>query len=531
MPKLLVSPTPNSVLPAQIRKYVPYYVLALAVLCFYSNVYDNALFYDDEFLIVRNQYLRGLHWLGHILTSSVNSGALDHNQFYRPLQNVLYLIVYQIGGLSLFGFHLLNVALHIANACLVYAIGCRLRFNTRAVFIAALLWALHPIHTEAITYTSATANPLYTFFCLLGLVVLLPDFRPRKFLIAAICFVLGLLSKETAIVFPLLVICSMYLMRPDRLTSRTYLRTWPLWLVAVLYLGLHLVFMPFSGLRFLNPDPVSQIYATHVSIRFYTFLATVPAYLGLLIWPVGLHMERNFLAYPNPWYWQVILAAILIAAAGVQVLWGCGKRGFPLSWGLMWFACAQVPQTGILIPINSLFYEHWMYLPTVGLFLGVAQTVAVTLQNTRARIGAAAGGCLVALIFGTMTYRQNEVWRDPVTFYTNILNHEETSERTHNNLGMAYIERGDYDQAMDQLQLALKRSDTIASVHQNMAAIYFYRSDVKGEIAELKRALEINPDFVDACDGLAAAYDLLGDKQNADLYRQKAADIRKEFAP
>jgi protein O-mannosyl-transferase len=521
---------PDGVLPEQIRKCVPYYVLALVVLCFYGNVYDNALLYDDEFLILRNEYLRSLHWLWHIFSSSLFSGALEPNQFYRPLQNVLYLIVYQIAGLSLFGFHFLNVVLHIANACLVYVVGCRLRFNACAVFIAALLWALHPVHTEAVTFISGAADPLYAFFCLSGLVVLLPDFKARRFPTAAAFFVLGLLSKETAIVFPMLVMSSMYLMQPDRFAPRTYLRTWPLWLVVFLYLGLRLVVVPLKGGTFLDSAPASEMYATHIVVRVYTFLATIPAYLGLLIWPVGLHMERNFPVYTDPWHWQVIVGAILVATAAAQVLWGSSrKRGLPLSWGLMWFACAQLPQTGILTPVNSLFYEHWMYLPTVGLLLGVAQTISVTLENTRVRISAAVGGCFVALILGGMTYRQNEVWYDPVTFYTNILSYGETSARVHDDLGAAYIKRGDYDLAMEQFQLALERSDTLASVHENMAVIYFYRSKVQEEIAELKRALEIDPDYVNACDALARAYDLLGDKQNADLYREKAADIRNTF--
>lgn len=524
----------NNLFPPQLQKLAPYYVLILVITIFYSNVYDNDFLYDDKYLILQNTYLHNWHSLGDIFRTYVNSGAFRSGHFYRPLQNVLYLIVYQIAGENSFAFHLLNIILHAANACLVYTLGLRLNFKPWAVFLAALIWALHPIHTEAVTYMSSTADTLYSLFCLLGIVVLLPDFTPRKIYIATALSVMSLLSKETAVIFPLLAMSCIYLTSPKRLAPRTYFKTWPLWCVTAGYLIIRFSFLPFSGKDLLNGDPVSQFYATHIFARIYTFLATIPAYLGLLIWPTGLHMDRDFLVRLDPWFAEVCIGLTIILAAMACIVITRKSARPAFSWGLLWFAAAHTPQTGILVAVNSLFLEHWMYLPSVGLILASSQTLALHVPSRYKKM-ACASACVIALVFGYCTYMQNQIWHDPIVFYKNILDRGETSARARNNLGIDYGDRGDFDKAMEQFQLALQNNDTMPETHQNIAFLYSRKLDgdphIQEEIDELNKALAIKPDFLAAYDGLAYIYDQKGDKIKASAYRQKADDIRKGFVP
>ncbi len=519
----------------KIRDFLPYLLLTLAVLVVYGNTFDNDPLYDDTYLILKNDYLRSWHSLGEIFLTYVNSGAFRFGQFYRPLQNVLYLIVYQIGGLNMFGFHLLNLGLHAVNACLVYALGRKLNFHPGAVFIAAALWAMHPIHTEAVTYMSGTADVLFTLFCLLGLVILLPDFSPRKFWLATPIFLLGLLSKEAAIIFPALVLITLYLTQPERLNFRIYLRTWPLWGTAAAYLAARFIFVPFHGNEFISSGATAEIYGNHVLVRICTFLAALPDYVKLILWPQGLHMDRNFPVYLNPWSRPVAGGVVLAALIVAQLAWGRARRGLPLSWGLLWFGCAQLPQSGILVPVNSLFLEHWMYLPSVGLFLGIAESLGEILKPAPARKTIAGVAAIVTVVLGVLTYRQNAIWRDPVTFYRNILDHGETSVRAHNNLAIAYMNNGQYIAAMEELQRALKDPAPPPETYQDIAAVLSLypggHAHIQEEIAAMKHALEVKPDFLPACYGLADLYDYLGDTKQASFYRQKAATIRAKYQP
>lgn len=137
------------------------------------------------------------------------------------------------------------------------------------------------------------------------------------------------------------------------------------------------------------------------------------------------------------------------------------------------------------------------------------------------------------LILAALTYNQNTIWRDPITFYRNILDHGETSVRAHNNLGIAYMNLGNYTAAMEQLQLALQSPAPVAETHQDIAALLAKNADGRShldeEIIEMKRALDIKPDFAPAYDGLADIYGYKGDKEQARFYRQKADLIRQKF--
>ena len=169
-------------------------LLVLVVFLAYANVYQNPFLLDDKNLIVGNHLLR--HWDNMVET------VLDMPGFFRPLQIFVYFLVYQAFGLSLAAFHGLNIVLHAVNALLVFWLGCKLGFKTAASFFAALVWAVHPLHTEAVAFMSGTAEPLFSMFCLAGILLLLPDFSMRKIGWAAGILLCALASKGSAAVFP-----------------------------------------------------------------------------------------------------------------------------------------------------------------------------------------------------------------------------------------------------------------------------------------------------------------------------------------
>ncbi len=513
-------------------KFAPYFALVAAVFLAYFNVFDGQFVFDDEMLIVNNALIRSWHSLGAIFWSSSTAGIGGSDLFYRPLQTLLYLILNQAFGLSTEPFHFLNVALHAANAGLLYALGVRLGFRPAAVFLAALIWALHPVQTEAITYMSATADPLYAFFSLIGLLVLLPDFAPRKFRIACVFYALALLSKETAILFPLLAMVSMFFASKKRHDPRFYLRIWPLLAVAAAYLLLR-HFALGKGYTFYAQ---SNIYTEHILYRFYTFLATLPDYAKTLLWPSQLYIDHSFPVYVDFRHWRPIVGAAMLAAALGQIAWGRGRRGLPLSFGLLWFGAAHFLHTGILLPVNAFFLEHWMYLPMAGLFLGIAQSFSDWLAKRPplfARV-AAALALLVALGCGARTYAQNAVWHDPVSLYSHILACGGQSARAHNNLGNAYLGRGEIAPSIAEFRAAIALSDAYAQTHHNLAIALLAqpgrgRENVDQAITELWRALALDPNFFQSYELLANIYAWRGDHDREAEYRAKDMEIRKKL--
>jgi tetratricopeptide (TPR) repeat protein len=517
---------------------VPYLALILVVMAVYANIYDNGFVFDDERLISGNAFLRGGHSLLAIWTTPTNSGSGTMSNFYRPMQILIYYGIYQLGDTGPLGFHLLNVTLHAANACLMYAFGRKLKFNALATLLAALIWAVHPIHTEAIAYMSGTADPLFVCFCLLGLLVLLPDFANWRVLCASLFFILALGSKETAVVFPALATLTLFLVHEQRRDIKTYLPTLPFWLISAIYIVLHLTVLNFQATdASFDIDPILHRYATHVMLRIYTTLATLPLYLMLLIYPSGLHLERQFPVYDHPLQPAIVIGFLMVLVAFGQIVCARGHRALPLRWGFLWFGGAMMPQTGIFVSINALFLEHWMYLPTIGVALGAAQTLAIQDGHTwrRAQPILVVLALAAAVICGIVTFNQNYVWRDAFTLYPYILSKETKSVRALVNLGKAYMDRGEYEKALQYYHAAARISDTVPELHQNLAATLSrmpgWTNHPEELIAELKRALELDPQFLPACDGLAYVYGVLGDDDQQTIYKDKANALRQKFMP
>ncbi|MDR3449062.1 MAG: hypothetical protein P4M15_04835 [Alphaproteobacteria bacterium] len=536
-PSFVSPPEEPHFLPAPLRAALPYFLLVVAVLAAYANIFDNVLLFDDDLLISLDTNLQGWNHIGDIFAGSTTSGAGIMGGFYRPLQILLYLIVTQLTGGGTFGFHILNLALHIANCGMMYRLGTKLGFKPWGVFLASLVWAVHPLHVEAITYMSGTADPLFVFFTLLAIVLLLPNITQAGIYKIVPLFLLGLISKETMSVFPLLVMVCLFFTEPKRLDWRSYIRTWPLWLITLVFVHWRSSNTSLDGpgtyARFykLPSYVVLKSYSEHLSYRIYTFFATLPKYLELLVWPHGLHMERSF-----PIYMEIALPVVLgflmcaLATGWIAHKTIMQRKGLALSWGLLWFMAAHAPDSGIVYPMNSLFLEHWMYLPTVGLFLGIAETLATGLQPLpRARMALATLVLCFAAGLAAKTYAQNAIWHDPGSFYTNIFDYGEVSARARNNLGLYYSSQGRLDEGAAQLKEAIQISDTYAETRHNLALIYLrmpnQQAHIQDAIDNLNRALEIDPNFYRSCETLSQLYGALGDKEKADYYRERAEEI------
>jgi hypothetical protein len=517
-------------IPAPLRKIVPYFALVLAVLLVYGNIFDNAFLYDDEYIILKNDFLHDWGAIPHIFVTTLMAGANHVNGFYRPLQISLYLVIYQFFGPSLFAYHFLNIALHAANACLIYRLGRKLSFQAAGCFFAALLWAMHPVNVEAVTYISGTADPLYVLFCLCGLLILVPRFTPKQILLSLPFYLLALLSKEEAIVFPLLAMVCYYLVSENRARAGIYLKFWPYLAIVMLYFVWRDFFL---GLGHFQLHAYNDIYVTCIPCRVYAFLATLPSYAGFLLWPVHLHYERGFRFITTPWDIDVLGGFALAAfAIGMAFFWR-GKQALVQRWGLLWFAVAHGLHTGILIPVNGFLLEHWLYMPSIGLFLGLGECLA-SMNWARWRPAGAVVASLLALLLAGMSHAQNTVWRDSETLSTNVLGNGETSLYAHNTLAGIYAQQGKFKEALAQLDYCIKTfEDADPAVEFNYASILLmqpggvaYRPEA---IKHLKRALEIDPDYYSASNALALIYKDMGDMKDSDYYKNMSAAIQRRL--
>jgi Tfp pilus assembly protein PilF len=440
---------------------------------------------------------------------------------------VFYLVIYQIFGLSEPGFHLLNLLFHAMNAILVFVLGQKMGFQKKWSWSAALLWSLLPLHTEAVTYMSATADPSYSMFCLLAAIALVPSFSGSRILLASVFFLLGLMCKETAIVFPALALACLWVFPGKRTQKRIYAQMLLFWAIAIGYLISRKTYLDFD--QTFSFYQQSNIYTENVLYRIYTFLATLPSYFRVIVWPDVLSMDRPFPVYIEWTTNAVMLGTLMLAVALAQLAWGRGQRGVALSWGILWFLAAHSPHMGILIPVNSLFLEHWMYLPSVGIFLGLAQSLAGLSDgkklHTRIFVMLTA---VVAVAWGVRTYMQNQIWESPIAFYEHILKVNPNSERVHNNLGMAYSNFNS-GKAIEHYLKAIEISDSYAQTRHNLALVYLNSGNLQAGIEQLQKAISINRNFYQSYEILSLVYEKLGDAEKSAEYARRGIEIRRQF--
>jgi hypothetical protein len=378
---------------------------------------------------------------------------------------------------------------------------------------------------------SATADPLNVFFILIATLLVCEKYSWPRALLAAVFFTFGLLTKESAIVFPALLVAVLFVTSERKWASwRTYVITLPYWLMALGYFILRHTVLHFGDEFAMYKT--GNIYTENILYRIYTFFATLPSYVELIFWPHDLHIDRQFSVFIH--FTDVaVLTGFAIYMLGLAALvWAWFQRTTTktrwTAFAFLWFTATYIPCSGILIPVNSLFLEHWMYLPGIGLSLALAGGLSKVVNWKRAAIypiAVLSAGVIIAL--GAVTYEQNFVWESPVTLFTNILQYNPKADRIRHNLAMAYDANGDLDRALQEYQTVLSHTEEYPQTFNNVAFIYLRRNQLDLAEKYYLLAIRASPRFHPAFYGLYQVETARGNKLKADGYYQSYLELTK----
>ena len=493
----------------------------------YANSFENEFLYDDEHYVQKNPYIKDFSYLKDIFTKNVGAGVYRRDNFYRPIQLLAYSVVYRISGLNIFGFHLLNFLLHLGNAYLIYFLTLSLLKRRGVSFISSLLFMLHPIHTEAITYMNGTADPLAMFF---GLLTLLFYLRSNKntayYFLSLICFTVALMSKETIVILPFLIIVLDLYKR--EFAKKKLIRYAPYFVLMCCYILLRLTIFNFT--KSLNLFTESNIYTANLHYRFFSFLASLTEYYKLLLFPLDLKYDRAMVVFVSLFTPKVLFSLILLLIF-FYFAYRSFKSNRVIFLGFMWFFISLGPVSGV-IPINGFVMEHWLYFPSIGFFITLSYFLAKLNKdiNPFKKAGSLSVRLyiplllVIAIIFSYFTIERNRDWRNPIVFYNKILEHNPNVARVHNNLGMAYSDKGLLDEAEKQYKIAIALENRYAQTHHNLGRLYLIKGLIEQGIAELKMAIEIDDNFIYSHLLLKEVYEKLGMAEQA---REESIKIDK----
>jgi tetratricopeptide (TPR) repeat protein len=471
---------------------IVYLVISCLCLLFYANSLQNPFIFDDEGLIINNPFIKNWGFLAKIFASDLYPGASSGTNFFRPLQTLSFMWDYHFWELNPAGYHITNLVLHSLVSFLVFLFIYAMLKDLTISLATALLFAVCPIHTQAVTYISGRADMLLGLFLILSLLIFIKaessqgNSKLQYLCLSLFLFVLGLLSKELAVVFPLVILAYAFYFSKRNLEKPRYIAIviLPFFVIDLIYIILRLTILKFPtfGRLLLTDYP------------FFLRLGALPkvilAYPKLLVLPINLHMQRTFglpISFKSI-FWSWFFLGIVVVTF-FYILQRLRDKSIP-SFMMFWFFAFLLPQSGIY-PINAFVSEHFIYMSSISFFLLVSYLLNRYLRRWLFIFSVT--GLIV--FYGILTLSRNFEWQDPIVFYERIIKFSPKSASAHNNLGLQYERMQQYDKAISQYLKTLEINPKHLEAHSNLASLYYKLGRLKDSEREYLIVEKLAPQF------------------------------------
>lgn len=459
-------------------------LLLVATLAAYSPALNGGFLWDDEAHVTKPE-LRDLHGLWRIWFD------LGATQQYYPLLHSAFWIEHQLWGDSVFGYHLINVLLHVVSALLVVLIVRR--FSLPGAWLAGFLFALHPVCAEAVSWISEQKSTLSAVFYLASALVYLQFDQTRRtsrYFLALALFVMALMSKTVTATLPAALLVVFWWQRKRLRMKEDVLPLAP-WLVLGIGAGL---FTAWVERTFIGAEGMD--FTLTLAQRLLLAGRVIWFYLGKLVWPGNL-----IFIYPrwnlDPAQWWQWLFPIGVVALAAGLLWEARRDRGPLA-GFLFFGGTLFPVLGFfnVYPfIYSYVADHFQYVACLGVFVPAATGLTLAAGSIRTvdrRLAAAAAVVLLSTL-GAVTWRHNGIYHDAETLYRETLLRNPDCWMAHNNLGSIVSKiPGHMQEAITEYETALRLRPNYPEAHNNLGNALI---DVPGRtleaVAHFRAALPI----------------------------------------
>ncbi|HSA62060.1 MAG TPA: tetratricopeptide repeat protein [Nitrospiraceae bacterium] len=456
-----------------VRAFLAPLAFCAAALIVYAGAFHGDFHYDDSLTILENPHLLNWHtFIGH----------LDH--MVRPVLYATFLIDHSLYGPDPAGYHLLNLLLHLGSGLLIYRIVTSAVRDERSSvpFWIALVFLIHPIATETVTYISGRASGLMTFLYLLAFFLYLKASEQHDngtfywlCLSGAVAsFLLSIGSKESAVTLPvILLLWDMAICKLNGSSLRTIVigRHLPFWIV--LFLA--------AGWAWSHPRYTALAEFSFTIRPFWDHLLSevhAMAYaIALLFTPWNQNFDHDLPAFHSLTQWPLPLDLLLLSAVAAGIFFSA--RRLPLvAFGLSWFFIQLLPTS--LIPRNDLLSERNLYLPAIGLLVAIVVLgshlshwlLTIVRQPAFVRFGSSVLVAGLIATLGFFTYQRNLLYQDRLLLWSDAVAKSPNKARPHNNLGYAYALRDDWDHAIEEFRMAARLDPDFILAQQNLRDAY-----------------------------------------------------------
>ncbi|MFH1415050.1 MAG: tetratricopeptide repeat protein [Elusimicrobiota bacterium] len=527
------------------RLIVSVILLLFLILTLYGGSLRSPFIFDDIRKIKENPDIKKITNLPASLVYPFDKDVKVYrrNEPSRPLVYLTYTLNYHFGKLDPAGYRLFNMIMHFLTSVLVFILAVQIFsyfLHRKEVwllsFFSAVLFAVHPLNTDAVTYIFGRSSILVTFFYLLSLLFFIRTFtQHRKNHIASVVFcLLAFCSKETAVTLPLVFLIADYFLisrnNVKRVLNRTMIHM-PYWII----LGIYLVYKHFY---------IGGIFekGTARGVSGILYLAAQPfallKYIRLLLFPAGYSLD-HVIKLPDTVFGLSVMipfAMILISAASVYLV--CRRKTKTseiVLFGILWFLITILP-TANFIFINQVIAERRMYLSGIGIYI-IVITVIYRLAGQigeRMKIGkshiAVLFFVLYTVFFGAVTYGRNRLYKDPVLIWQDVTSRYANSIRAHNNLGNLYLERAEYEKASEEFKKALDIDPRDAIIRNNLGLLYSKTGRPEDAMNEYTKAAMYDPHFAEPYYNMGNLYSVRKSYEMSLKSYEKAVMINPRYA-
>jgi len=470
-------------------------IFVIGVAIFYGNTLQNGFVFDDHQQVEQNIYVHSFSNLPKVIFGcNLQSTNCSTSYFYRPLQILSYMFIYQISSQPWI-FHLANLAYFTVTIFLIFIFVKLLTKNFLVSFLSAFIFLIHPINTQVVNWVATSTELLYTIFILLAVIFyfLYRSKRKSQYLIFTyIFYALGILSKEPAALAPLIFLT----------LDLTYFKKKISWFFKwknikpyVIYTAIFIVYM---GLRLwvLGGLGIGSYNKLILVQRIYAFFYLFASYIEKLFWPNPLTLHYEFSLPPFLSISFIMVIFIIIGFMGLcLVSWK--KKWTAVFVGLIWFVVFLLENLIFIDSIvDSVFSERFVFASAIGFSIIIALLLEnLWKKNKKWKIAFAVFLSTISLISLIAVNQRNMVWRNDVNLYVDTLKKNPDADGIRYNLAAIYQNQGYTALAKDQYIKIIKRGtwENIFIIDNILGKIYYNEGNYQEALYYFEKNLKENP--------------------------------------
>lgn len=550
-------------------------LIAVLSLIAYSNTFKSSFQFDDHFVIVKNPIIKDLRYFTEPSSARDFKGPFEYKTFkQRYIAYLTFALNYRIHGLKVAGYHYVNLLVHICTSLLLYFL-IMLTFQTpylrdsairdyakHIAFFTALLFACHPLQTQAVTYIWQRVTLLSTMLYLLSLVTYIKGrllsqsvevnaegakiiqnkhiysaSGPAILYLLSLAFnILAMKTKEIAFMLPIMMTVYELIFFKGNVKKR------------VLFLIPFFITMLIIPLTLMRIDrPIGELIGdiddnirgnTPILRREYliTEFRVLMTYLRLIFVPINQNLDYDYPAYDSFFNINVFLSFSLLAIIfgfSVYLLFRY-KNSIPhirlIFLGIIWFFINLLLESSI-IPLYNVIFEHRMYLPSIGLFLTLSVAIFMIMNRWKAYARAiTAMLAFVIIVLTGVSYARNAVWKDEMTLWQDVVKKSPHKAVAHYNLANVYDMQGLYGSAITHYQKAITFNSAYSDAYNNLGNIYASQGLTDKAVEQYLTAIKVDRHHPQAHFNLGNAYASQGRIDEAIKHYQTAINIDRSYA-